>query len=782
MWHGRNYGKKETRRGSMYSFDVFDTLLTRVTATPTGIFALIQEKIQQGFLEGIDPYVKENFFYLRIGAEEVARNTYVKAGVEEVTIEQIYGVLVKEHLLTEGQAISFVQLEQEVEKDCIRGIPANLKKVKQLIAEGEKVVLISDMYLDRETIQAMVRKVDPILASLPLYVSSDQEKKGKWTGELFRVVQEREQVSWEEWHHCGDNLHSDYEMPKRLGILCERYDPEGLLEVEKEYLKGKESEAKVQLFIGCARLARIYGEGNTAYRLGCSIGGVILYPYVNWLVKDCVKKGIERLYFIARDGFLIKELVDSVIELQRLPIETKYLYGSRMAWRIPSGEDWKEELRQIYWRSYEKLIGNSTDLAAFLQIPEEELLPYLSASLKQPDRVWTIPSVNLLLDHLLATPSFSGKLYQVYQTKKEYLVRYLKQEIDTTEERFAFVDMAGSGFTQECLAKVMREYYPGKIQNYFYRKDMVIEGICENFVFYPHRVPYYIILEMMSRAPHGQTMGYKEEDGKIVPILSNVDGEALRKHGVLEFIEGAKALVKRYDPLLREYGGGIPENQAILFYLEYVYYRPEDWIMEYFGDMPNMLTGRERKATVFAPKLTKKEIRKIYWLREKESVDSLYRGSDLVYSVLRCSEQEKKRIAWYQKRYGSWYGKLERKIYQNIAGEKEKKQYVTIFDFLGERVAIYGAGKKGQELYQQVTGKRKVNGRKYHAEVVLWIDQNAGQCQKEGLPVVGLEQVRSVAYDQLVIAIAKRETAEKVKQTLLTYGVPEEKIVWVYDC
>ena len=107
---------------------------------------------------------------------------------------------------------------------------------------------------------------------------------------------------------------------------------------------------------------------------------------------------------------------------------------------------------------------------------------------------------------------------------------------------------------------------------------------------------------------------------------------------------------------------------------------------------------------------------------------------------------------------------------------------MTILDFLGERVAIYGAGKKGQELYQQVTGKGKVQGRRYYAEVVLWVDQNAEQYQKEGLPVVGLEQVRSVAYDQLVIAIAKKETAEKVKQTLLMYGVPEEKIFWMYGC
>ena len=366
----------------MYSFDVFDTLITRVTATPTGIFSLMQRKIQKNPMYQGNAYVQENFFSLRIGAEEVARNTYVRNGINEVTVEQIYGVLVAEHLLTEGQAVSLATLERETEQKAVQGIPSNIKKVKQLLEAGERVVLISDMYLDRETIQKMLGKVDPILASLPLYVSSDEEKKGKWTGELFRLVQEKEQVSWKDWHHCGDNPHSDYKVPKSLGIVCERYQPEALLEVEKEYLKGKEAEAKTQLMVGCARLARIYGKENTAYRLGCSIGGAILYPYVNWLLKDCVEKGIKRLYFIARDGFIIKELADVMIQKQGLEIETRYLYGSRIAWRIPSGENWKEELRQIYWRSYEKLIGNSTDMAAFLQVPEEKLFPYLPDAMK----------------------------------------------------------------------------------------------------------------------------------------------------------------------------------------------------------------------------------------------------------------------------------------------------------------------------------------------------------------------------------------------------------------
>ena len=49
-------------------------------------------------------YIKSNFFSLRIGAEQVARNTYCRNGIEDVTLEQIYDVLVKEHLITEEQA------------------------------------------------------------------------------------------------------------------------------------------------------------------------------------------------------------------------------------------------------------------------------------------------------------------------------------------------------------------------------------------------------------------------------------------------------------------------------------------------------------------------------------------------------------------------------------------------------------------------------------------------------------------------------------------------------
>lgn len=158
----------------MYSFDVFDTLITRITATPKGIFALIQHCLQETQKENaifFSAYIKSNFFSLRIGAEQVARNTYCRNGIEDVTLEQIYDVLVKEHLITEKQAEYLCKVERRVELASVYGISENIEKVKKLLEQGEQVILISDMYLDSETIHAMLEKVDPIFALIPLYVS-----------------------------------------------------------------------------------------------------------------------------------------------------------------------------------------------------------------------------------------------------------------------------------------------------------------------------------------------------------------------------------------------------------------------------------------------------------------------------------------------------------------------------------------------------------------------------------------------------------------------------------
>ena len=75
----------------MYSFDIFDTLITRTTATPEGIFALMKHRLrEEQESNGLEDYVVENFYELRIQSENLIRKAGSFQQIEEVTLHDIY--------------------------------------------------------------------------------------------------------------------------------------------------------------------------------------------------------------------------------------------------------------------------------------------------------------------------------------------------------------------------------------------------------------------------------------------------------------------------------------------------------------------------------------------------------------------------------------------------------------------------------------------------------------------------------------------------------------------
>ncbi len=793
----------------LYSFDVFDTLITRNTATTTGVFAGVQRALLVRDDIAVSRHVRENFFYLRIGAEQVARNTYCGSDCDDVTPEQIYGVLVKQGQITEKQAKQLQQLEEEAELATVVGIRENIERVKRLVAAGERVVLISDMYLGKEIIRRMLCRTDEIFGTLPLYVSSEI-KKNKWTGRLYEWVREKEAAAYEEWIHVGDNLHSDVAVPQSLGIRCEAYRAEELLPIEKEYLRNRESDWQAQRTIGNARIARILENAETAgsangvgsakeagpglknrsaYGLGCGIGGPILYPYVKWLLEDSLSRGISRLYFVARDGYILKELADVVIAQNGYPIETKYIYGSRRAWRIASGD----ELRELFEHSYWDKVTGMKDFAVLFDVSAEELTEYIPDRLRAEDVFWTPEVVKPLAEMLFATDSFVKLVTKRQQEKRRLLLRYMQQEIELSDEQFAFVDLAGTGYTQECLAKTLKSFYEGKITNYFYRMDGVLEGLCENRVFYPNYVQNYVLLEMLCRTPQGQTVGYQEtSDGRIAPVFLNTDEAAIREHGVLEFIEGAKAFADCQEGTQKS---GQEKVSAwlpmIQFYLDYIYCTPDEQVADYFGDMPDMLTGREETVRRYAPKLTDTDVINLFSIRGSKPIEYYYHGVDLAYSVKRCSPLQQEKIAEYEKVAATGYaeqnvaecseGKSGTAKRSGTVGAEMQPERVTAisYDLVAPKIVLYGAGKKGRLFFEQITGVTKVQGRKYCSEVVLWVDKQYECYRQNSMKISAPEEIQGASYDQIVIAVARKEVADEIKEELYNMGVAKNKILWI---
>lgn len=88
-----------------------------------------------------------------------------------------------------------------------------------------------------------------------------------------------------------------------------------------------------------------------------------------------------------------------------------------------------------------------------------------------------------------------------------------------------------------------------------------------------------------------------------------------------------------------------------------------------------------------------------------------------------------------------------------------------------KRIVIYGAGIVGQGYYAQLC--------KYTScTIVGWVDTDYENIHFDFSDVVGIDKIKSMQYDLILIAIKNGDTANEVKLRLQDMGVPEWKIVW----
>lgn len=319
----------------MYSFDVFDTLITRCTATPEGVFLLMQRYLEEEKgLHGFSDGLVKDFPILRVDSERNARRFHPKT---EIGLKQIYDAMVQSVSLSSEQKAFLMELEERCELSCAVALESNISKLKELASRGKKVILISDMYLPASTIRKMLVKADEIFKNIPLYVSCEYGVT-KSSGLLYAMVHKKENIEYSQWIHYGDNEVSDGNVPRLFGIRAKRISPPAMRPWEKamaDYFH-LESDLMLQLAFGVSK--KLWKEERSAaFQVGASCASLIFLPYVAWIIQSALEMNLSELYFVARDGYLLKKIADIYIDKNHLNIKTKYLYGSRQAW------DYKEE-------------------------------------------------------------------------------------------------------------------------------------------------------------------------------------------------------------------------------------------------------------------------------------------------------------------------------------------------------------------------------------------------------------------------------------------------------
>ena len=719
---------------------------------------------------------------MRIHSEELARKAGIFQQKEEVTLEDIYAAMAVCGCISKEQQEYLYGLEQETELANVVGIPENIERLKAIVDSGERVILISDMYLPKETILKMLLRADGIFEKLTIYVSSEYGRR-KTTGNLYRLVQRLEDASFERWIHVGDNVHQDIEIPLQLGMNAELFRRAELNGFEKDLLEKYGDDYALQLMIGAAvglkrEKQETSGKGS-AYQVGSRYAGAVLYSYAEWVVDQAIKRNLKRLYFIARDGFLVKKIVDIILSEREVDIATAYVYGSRRAWRMPSLSREHYNLYQLILWSHANRIVTLEELASALNLKVQELYRFLPGTYAKDKENTCITNVELeyIARKLADDEGFKDYHLCSLKEKKSLAIQYLDQELDTSDDNFAFVDVSGGGLTQGCLRQLLKGKYQKPIHTFFFKIDRVnlIEGSITD-TFLPSFLESNLTVEMMCRAPHGQTEGYRLEDGKAVPVLSGTESESLARHGFYEYEKGILDFSRRMCQVSLRTGLRACSIKNVILYLKQIAESPSKEVLEFFASMPSSESGRDGRVLEYAPKLTQEDIRNIFLLRNDEPVEFFYKGTDLNYSVMRASEEEKKLIERCKTERNGAIGTMYRR-----QGERKWKELRSRYGsaafypvrLLEEKIILYGAGRFGQNLYRELADSKE-------HEIVLWVDKNAENCKKQGLEgVSGLSAIDQALYDQIVVAVMDKGLANEIMEGLEARGIAREKIVWL---
>ncbi len=331
----------------MVSFDIFDTLITRMTYTPAGVFAIAAYKVlatyknERFYYDGI----VEDFVSLRMSAEKDARRRGTELGKKEITLGDIYNVVQEGSFIDKSIVYQIKEAEVQAEIDCAVAIQQNLEIVKRYCDTGENIVLISDMYLSGASIRKILKKAAPEISDLPLYVSSDVGCV-KSDGSLFAHVNTCEKADYFSWIHYGDDRQSDYIIPKALGIdIGAVYLPTIPKTLFYYYNNTNPYDLHSQISMGIMKNIVGYNipsvlskNDQTGYITAVTVGGLLIYDYVRWILDDCVNNKIKDIYFLSRDGYILKKVADIIIGEEKTSIITHYLYSSRIAWQATNGD------------------------------------------------------------------------------------------------------------------------------------------------------------------------------------------------------------------------------------------------------------------------------------------------------------------------------------------------------------------------------------------------------------------------------------------------------------
>jgi FMN phosphatase YigB (HAD superfamily) len=331
-------------------FDVFDTLLFRPFYTPSDLFRFIGKEYSSRINSDI---------FIDIGLARVTANKNIGAWIKKnrppehsKNIHDIY------EYVAEAYSIEYekVQIAKEVEQNTEIKYCYKRKSAFELynfaLDCGKQCVVVSDMYLDSNTILKMLNKCG--YGNPKLYVSNEAGKTKKGEGELFLFV--KNDLGIESLDRCvliDDNFENSIEPARKNDIRAFHFPRATTLFAGSKLFDSVFRQNKSILLdpsklldtMGIRILTAIAANelydfpfiqnndsviANDVRQVGTFLLGISIFSVSKWLIESMRDKQYRKILFTTRDGYLVKYGYDILSEyFDGLTTESKLFFSTR---------------------------------------------------------------------------------------------------------------------------------------------------------------------------------------------------------------------------------------------------------------------------------------------------------------------------------------------------------------------------------------------------------------------------------------------------------------------
>lgn len=416
------------------SFDIFDTLILRPIERPIDLFMMTGKKL--GIMD---------FFNLRIEAEKAAREQrWAKYGNREVTIDDIYEIIEQR---TGIDKTTGIQAEFETEYDLCYANPYMLRSYELLKEQGKQLILISDMYFERNLLEKILEKCGYTGYS-DLFVSCEYNC-GKADGKLYEVVKNKYQGK--RIVHIGDNAASDIQKAREHGITPYYY--KNVNEAGQAYRADGMSLLVGSAYKGMVngKLYNGLGQYTPYFEYGYTYGGMYVLGYCSWIADFCRKREIDKVLFLARDGYIYQK----VFKKLHTGIDHEYVYWSRIPAAMLSVHIDKKNFLDnfVYQKAGNKLV--KTDIhTLFSGIGLEAFEKYLPEYRLSEYSILDDSNANIVAE-LISRHWEEVRIVMERTTEKT--AEYLRSVIGGSR-KIAIVDVGWTGKNIIYLKKIIHKY------------------------------------------------------------------------------------------------------------------------------------------------------------------------------------------------------------------------------------------------------------------------------------------------------------------------------------